>query len=126
MKFLERMLTVFFALAKPASTAAKPRFIKNTRIAASRTQKVSIIIVTSIYFYLPFRLITKDAAPLIHPLRRNSDIPPGYPEKLPDGSVRKRPDNKRGEAVFFRPLRLTGVILPPGRNFVKYFFVLFR
>ena len=47
MKFLDRMLTVFFALARPASTEANPRFMKNTRIAASRTQKVSIITVIS-------------------------------------------------------------------------------
>lgn len=33
-KFLERMLTVFFARANPASTLAKPRFIKKTRMAA--------------------------------------------------------------------------------------------
>ena len=45
MKFLDRMLTVFFDLAKPASTAAKPRFMKNTRIEARNTHKVSIIIV---------------------------------------------------------------------------------
>ena len=41
MKFLERMLTVFFARAKPASTQAKPRFMKKTRMAASSTHKVS-------------------------------------------------------------------------------------
>ena len=33
---------------------------------------------------------------------------------------------EKGEAVFFRPLRLTGGILPPGGKFVKYFFVLFQ
>ena len=36
-----------FALARPASTEANPRFMKNTRMAASRTQKVSIITVIS-------------------------------------------------------------------------------
>lgn len=44
MKFLERMFTVFFDLAMPASKDAKPRFIKNTRIAARKTHKVSTII----------------------------------------------------------------------------------
>lgn len=37
------MFTVFFALAKPASTLAKPRFIKNTKIAARNTQRVSVM-----------------------------------------------------------------------------------
>ena len=42
MKFLERMLTVFLDRAKPASTLAKPRFMKKTSIAARNTHKVSI------------------------------------------------------------------------------------
>ena len=48
MKFLDRMLTVFLARARPASTEAKPRFMKKTRMAASRTQKVSMMLVISI------------------------------------------------------------------------------
>ena len=47
-KFLDRMLTVFLARAKPASTEAKPRFMKNTRMAARNTHRVSMIIVVSI------------------------------------------------------------------------------
>ena len=35
---------MFFDLAMPASKDAKPRFIKNTRIAARKTHKVSTII----------------------------------------------------------------------------------
>ena len=46
-KFLDKILTVFFARAKPASTDANPRFMKKTRIAARNTHKVSIIIVVS-------------------------------------------------------------------------------
>lgn len=42
MKFFDRMLTVFFDRAKPASTLANPRFIKNTRIAARNTHRVSM------------------------------------------------------------------------------------
>ena len=42
MKFFDRMLTQFFALAKPASTAANPRFIKKTRIAQKNTHMVSV------------------------------------------------------------------------------------
>ena len=38
-KYIDRI----FALAKPASTLAKPRFIKNTRTAARNTHKVSVI-----------------------------------------------------------------------------------
>ena len=41
-KFLDRMLTVFFDRAKPASTLAKPKFMKKTRIAARNTHSVSI------------------------------------------------------------------------------------
>ena len=41
-KFFDRILTVFFDLANPASTLAKPRFIKKTRIAARKTHRVSI------------------------------------------------------------------------------------
>ena len=41
-KFLDNIFTVFFALAKPASTLAKPKFIKKTRIAARNTHSVSI------------------------------------------------------------------------------------
>src|SRR5699024_5626378 len=48
MKFLDRMLTVFLARAKPASTDANPRFMKNTRMAASSTHKVSMIMAVSI------------------------------------------------------------------------------
>src|SRR3972149_11513822 len=40
-KFLERMLTQFFARQKPDSTHAKPRFMKNTSIAVTNTQTVS-------------------------------------------------------------------------------------
>src|SRR5699024_3480552 len=47
-KFLDRMLTVFLARATPASTAAKPRFMKNTRIAASSTHKVATVEIVSI------------------------------------------------------------------------------
>ena len=47
-KFLDRMLTVFLARAKPASTEANPRFIKNTRMAASSTHNVSTIEIISI------------------------------------------------------------------------------
>jgi len=47
-KFFDRMFTVFFYLAKPDSTAAKPRFIKNTSRAANTTQRVSTIIVVFI------------------------------------------------------------------------------
>ena len=47
MKFLERMFTVFFERARPASREAKPRFIKNTRTAANRTHKVSTIMQTN-------------------------------------------------------------------------------
>jgi len=43
------MLTVFFDRANPDSTAAKPRFMKNTSIAARSTHKVSIAILKSIY-----------------------------------------------------------------------------
>jgi hypothetical protein len=42
MKFFARMLTVFFALARPDSTMAKPKFMKNTRKAATSTHRVSI------------------------------------------------------------------------------------
>jgi hypothetical protein len=41
-KFLEMMLTVFLARAKPDSTSANPRFMKNTSIAASNTHTVSM------------------------------------------------------------------------------------
>ena len=122
MKILERMLTVFFALAKPASTAAKPRFMKNTRIAASSTQNVSMIMVTSIYFYLPFRLITKDEAPLIHPLRRKSDILTGISSSAAGHFRLERPRQQKRRRSLFRPLRLMGAMLPPERTFVKYFF----
>ena len=40
-KFFARIFTVFFARQRPDSTIANPRFIKNTRNAASRTQTVS-------------------------------------------------------------------------------------
>ncbi|MBM7687007.1 hypothetical protein JOD07_002805 [Defluviitalea raffinosedens] len=49
-KFFDRMLTVFFDLAKPDSTAAKPRFIKNTSTAANNTQRVSMIIIVLINY----------------------------------------------------------------------------
>jgi hypothetical protein len=42
MKFFERILTVFLARQNPDSTSAKPRFMKNTRAAVSKTQTVSI------------------------------------------------------------------------------------
>src|SRR5580765_3969373 len=42
MKFLERMLTQFFARHIPDSTAAKPRFMKNTRNAVDITHTVSM------------------------------------------------------------------------------------
>ena len=51
-KFLERIFTVFFDLANPASTAANPKFIKKTRIPARNTHNVSIIIVVFIYSLL--------------------------------------------------------------------------
>ena len=41
MKFFARMLTVFFALHRPDSTMAKPRFMKKTRNAVTSTQRVS-------------------------------------------------------------------------------------
>ncbi len=41
MKFLDRMLTVFFARQKPDSTVANPKFMKNTSIAVTSTQTVS-------------------------------------------------------------------------------------
>ena len=41
MKFFARMFTVFFARHSPLSTIAKPVFMKNTSIAAIRTQTVS-------------------------------------------------------------------------------------
>ena len=47
MKFLERMLTVFFDRQKPDSTSAKPRFMKNTSEAVSTTQMVSSATVSS-------------------------------------------------------------------------------
>jgi len=49
-KFLDRILTAFFDLAIPDSTAAKPRFMKNTNTAANITQRVSIIIVILIIY----------------------------------------------------------------------------
>ena len=53
MKFLDRMLTVFLARAKPASTAANPRFIKNTKIAARNTHRVSV---TEYVIFIPPRM----------------------------------------------------------------------
>jgi hypothetical protein len=44
MKFFARMFTQFFARARPDSTIAKPRFMKNTRKAVSRTHIVSMAI----------------------------------------------------------------------------------
>jgi hypothetical protein len=43
MTFLERILTAFFALAKPDSTIANPRFMKNTGAPVRSTHIVSII-----------------------------------------------------------------------------------
>src|SRR5262245_49169358 len=47
MKFLDRMLTVFFDRHIPDSTSAKPRFMKNTRDAVIRTHTVSSPMVSS-------------------------------------------------------------------------------
>ena len=47
MKFFDRMFTVFFDRAMPASREANPRFMKNTRTAARKTHKVSTIIHTN-------------------------------------------------------------------------------
>jgi hypothetical protein len=41
MKFFDKMFTLFLARAKPLSTLAKPRFMKNTSIPVTRTQIVS-------------------------------------------------------------------------------------
>src|SRR5688572_20012319 len=41
-KFLERILTQFFARQNPDSTQAKPRFMKNTSMPVKSTQMVSI------------------------------------------------------------------------------------
>ena len=41
MKFFIKMLAVFFVLVKPASTKAKPGCMKNTSMAAIKTQTVS-------------------------------------------------------------------------------------
>ena len=57
------MFTVFLDLANPASTAAKPRFMKNTRIAARNTQNVSMIEKSPI-FLPPFSEQKKDKGDL--------------------------------------------------------------
>src|SRR6188474_138632 len=47
MKFLDKMLTVFFARHMPDSTVAKPRFMKNTSMPVTMTHIVSAMILTS-------------------------------------------------------------------------------
>ncbi len=47
MKFLDRMLTVFLDRQNPDSTSAKPRFMKNTRVAVISTHTVSSATVSS-------------------------------------------------------------------------------
>src|SRR5690349_1963440 len=47
MKFLDRMFTQFLARHMPDSTAAKPRFMKNTNMAVINTHTVSNMILRS-------------------------------------------------------------------------------
>jgi len=46
-KFFDKIFTVFFDLANPASKEANPKFIKNTSIPARSTHNVSKAILTS-------------------------------------------------------------------------------